>query len=109
MHSSLSPCGRGCLREAKTGEGALAAGGRPVIRRGLRIADAKHRRSKRTAAIGRLMATFSHKGRRKEEPLLPVPPARPEPLVHMRRRRRDHVYRFLVFRNRDPDLAGMQM
>ena len=40
---------------------------------------------------------------------LPVPPARPEPLPHMLRRRRHHAHRLLVLRNRNHDLAGMQM
>src|SRR5216683_1092450 len=52
----LSPCGRGWLREAKTGEGSRSiVGKRPLIRHGLRIADARHRRPfSRTAAEGRL-------------------------------------------------------
>src|SRR5437762_1529356 len=41
--------------------------------------------------------------------LLPVPPARLEPLVHMGRRRRDRPHRFLILRHRNHDLAGMQM
>jgi hypothetical protein len=42
----LSPCGRACLRceASQTGEGSLSADADPLIRRGLRIADAKHRR-----------------------------------------------------------------
>src|SRR4051795_6298110 len=43
------------------------------------------------------------------EASLPVPPARPEPLPHMLRRRRHYAHRLLVLRNRNHDLAGMQM
>src|SRR5882757_4612254 len=41
--------------------------------------------------------------------LLPVPPARSQPLPHMLRRWRHHAHRVLVLRNRNPDLAGVQM
>src|ERR1700704_895507 len=40
---------------------------------------------------------------------LPTPPARPEPLSHMRRCRRDHAHRILVPRYRNHDLTRMQM
>src|SRR5260370_34558124 len=40
---------------------------------------------------------------------LPIPPARLEPLMHMRRRRRHHAHRVLVLRNRDHQFARMQM
>src|SRR5216684_1886168 len=42
---SPAPFGRGCLSEAKAGEGVMSlVVSRPLIRHGLRIADAKHRR-----------------------------------------------------------------
>src|ERR1700681_3732758 len=44
----LSPCGRGCLSEAKAGEGFLSAGPNP------------------SSGTDCVHATFSHKGRRKE-------------------------------------------
>src|SRR5258708_14910510 len=54
------PCGRGWLREAKTGEGFRSIDSpQPLIRHGLRIADAKHRRSMKgrrsKAAYGHLL------------------------------------------------------
>src|SRR5258708_19987063 len=56
--------------------------------------------------LSRMMTVSS---RRALAPLLPSPAARPEPLVQMNRRWCCHAYRVLVFRNRDYDLAGMQM
>src|SRR3954469_2260870 len=38
-----------------------------------------------------------------------LPPARSQPLAQMRRRRCHHAHRVLVLRNRNPDLARMQM
>jgi hypothetical protein len=49
--SSLSPCGRGRLREAKTGEGYFTADKNP------------------SSGTDFVRATFSHKGRRKEQAL----------------------------------------
>src|SRR6266851_5348722 len=47
---------------------------------------------------------------RASRPLLfPIPAARPEPLAQMLRRWRTHPHRVLVFRNRNHDLAGMQV
>src|SRR4051794_17809870 len=66
----------------------------------------------RLAAASRQRSTFSHKGRREEctaRLLLPVPPTLSQPLAHMLRRRCCHAHRLLVLRNRNHDLAGMQM
>src|SRR5690242_9920899 len=41
--------------------------------------------------------------------LLPTPSACPEPLAHVLRGGCRHAHRLLVFRNRNPDLARMQM
>src|SRR6266851_9553078 len=47
---------------------------------------------------------------RASRPLLfPIPAARPEPLAQMLRRGRTHPHRVLVFRNRNHDLARMQV
>ena len=54
-----------------------------------------------TAVIVARSRTFS--------PLLPVPATHAQPLVQMCRRRRHHADRLLVLRDRDHDLAGMQM
>src|SRR6185437_7098596 len=55
------------------------------------------------------MMTTEDGGWEKGKKSLPVPSALAQPLVHMLRRRRHHVHRLLVPRNRNPDLAGMQM
>src|SRR6266436_9570411 len=56
-----------------------------------------------------MRATLSHEGRGEESASLPIPSAGPEPLLQMSRRGGGHAHRLLVPRNRDHDLAGMQM
>src|SRR5258707_9341502 len=56
----------------------------------------------------RISGTPSYKGSGQEK-LLPIPPARCQPLVHMRRRRRDDARRILVPGDRDHELARMQV
>src|SRR5260370_1826337 len=72
--------------------------------RGLR----RRRKSPDPRSMLRMSGTLPHKGGGEEE-LLPIPPARSQPLVHMRRRRRDNAHRVLVPGDRDHEFARMQV
>jgi hypothetical protein len=60
---SLSPCGRGCLSEAKAGEGFLSAVTDPST--GSNLAELVLGRREAPIRV-LILATFSHKGRREE-------------------------------------------
>src|SRR5216683_3761428 len=72
----LSPCGRGCLREAKAGEGLVLVVSRPLTRLNLATLD---------------FATLSHKGRGEERThdALSLPPCKLTPHGESGRKHRD--------------------